>query len=55
MWIVQEPNMLDLWNKLHFEEEKTEYWLDKLRAVYNRSVKIKDSEVVGHAERMGKA
>ena len=24
MWIVQEPNKLALWNKLHFEEEKTE-------------------------------
>jgi len=24
MWIIQEPNMLDLWNKLHYEEEKTE-------------------------------
>ena len=24
MWIKQEPNTLDLWNKLHFEEEKTE-------------------------------
>jgi len=24
MWIVQGPNTLDLWNKLHFEEEKTE-------------------------------
>ena len=24
MWIVQEPNTLDLQNKLHFEEEKTE-------------------------------
>ena len=22
--IIQEPNMLQLWNKLHFEEEKTE-------------------------------
>ena len=22
MWIIQEPNMLELWNKLHFEEEK---------------------------------
>ena len=22
MWIKQEPNMLELWNKLHFEEEK---------------------------------
>jgi len=24
MWIIQEPNMLDLWNKLHFKEEKME-------------------------------
>jgi len=24
MWIKQEPNTLELWNKLHFEEEKTE-------------------------------
>jgi len=24
MWIIQVPNMLDLWNKLHFQEEKTE-------------------------------
>ena len=24
MRIIQEPNMLELWNKLHFEEEKTE-------------------------------
>ena len=24
MWIIQEPNMLELLNKLHFEEEKTE-------------------------------
>jgi len=24
MWIVQEPNTLELWNKLHFEEQKTE-------------------------------
>ena len=22
MWIIKEPNMLELWNKLHFEEEK---------------------------------
>ena len=22
MWIIQEPNMVELWNKLHFEEEK---------------------------------
>jgi len=25
MWIIQEPNALELWNKLHFEEKKTEY------------------------------
>ena len=24
MWILQEPNKLELWNKLHFEENKTE-------------------------------
>jgi len=24
MWIIQEPNALELWNKLHFEEEETE-------------------------------
>jgi len=24
MWIIQEQNMFELWNKLHFEEEKTE-------------------------------
>ena len=24
MWIIQEPNMLKLWNKLHFEEKKKE-------------------------------
>jgi len=24
MWIIQEPNMLGLWNKLHFEEKKAE-------------------------------
>ena len=24
MWIIQKPNKLALWNKLHFEEEKTE-------------------------------
>jgi len=22
MWIKQEPNMLELWNKLHFEEKR---------------------------------
>ena len=24
MWIIQEPNKKELWNKLHFKEEKTE-------------------------------
>jgi len=24
MWIIQEPNKLELWNKLHFEDRKTE-------------------------------
>ena len=24
MWIIQEPNTLELWNKLHFEEKKNE-------------------------------
>jgi hypothetical protein len=24
MWIIQEPNMLQLWNNLHFEEGKTD-------------------------------
>jgi len=24
MWIIQEPNTLELWNKLHFEEKKKE-------------------------------
>jgi len=24
MWIIQEPNKLELWNKLHFEKEKAE-------------------------------
>ena len=24
MWIKQEPNMLELWNKLQFEEKKRE-------------------------------
>jgi hypothetical protein len=24
VWITQEPNKLELWNKLHFEEEETD-------------------------------
>ena len=23
-WIIQEPNKLELWNNLHFEEKKTD-------------------------------
>ena len=31
MWIVQEPNKLDLWNKLHFEEEKNGEYIPFLK------------------------
>jgi hypothetical protein len=24
MWIIQEPKKVELWNKRHFEEKKTE-------------------------------
>ena len=24
MWIIEEPNKFELWNKLHFEKKKTE-------------------------------
>ena len=36
MWIIQEPNTLDLWNKLHFEEEKTEslYHVKNIQYLY---------------------
>jgi len=36
MWITQEPNKLDLWNKLHFEEEKTEsiYHVSNIQYLY---------------------
>jgi len=36
MWIIQEPNNLELWNKLHFEEEKTEsiYTMFKIFSTY---------------------
>ena len=36
MWIIQEPNKLALWNKLHFEEKKTE----SIRACLKYSVPI---------------
>jgi hypothetical protein len=25
MWIIQEPSMFELWNKLHFEEEESKF------------------------------
>jgi len=31
MWITQEPNMLELWNKLHFEEEKNGEYIPCLK------------------------
>jgi len=36
MWIIQEPNMLELWNKLHFEEEKTDsiYHVKNIKYLY---------------------
>ena len=31
MWIIQEPNALELWNKLHFEEKKNEEYIPCLK------------------------
>jgi len=31
MWIIQEPNMLELWNKLHFEEKKNGEYITCLK------------------------
>jgi len=31
MWIIQEPNKLELWNKLHFEEEKNGEYIPRLK------------------------
>jgi hypothetical protein len=30
-WIIQEPNTLDLWHKLHFEEKKNGEWTPRLK------------------------
>ena len=30
MWIIYEPNTLELWNKLHFEEKNGEFILTYL-------------------------
>jgi len=36
MWIIQEPNMLELWNKLDFEERKKQrvYTMFKIFSTY---------------------
>jgi len=35
MWIIQEPNTLELWNKLHFEEKKRRvYTMFKIFCTY---------------------
>jgi len=36
MWIVQEPDTLELWNKLHFEEKKKRrvYSMFKIFGIY---------------------
>ena len=31
MWIIQEPNTLELWNKLHFEKEKNREYIPCLK------------------------
>ena len=31
MWIIQEPNTLELWNKLHFEEKKNGEYIPCLK------------------------
>jgi len=45
MWKLQEPNKLELWNKLHFEEEKMEslYHVQNIRYLYllNKYIKCK--------------
>ena len=35
MWIIHEPNNLELWNKLHFEEKKLRvYTMFKICSTY---------------------
>jgi len=31
MWIIQERNMLEIWNNLHFEEEKNGEYIPRLK------------------------
>ena len=42
MWIIQEPNTLELWNKLHFEERKERrvYTMFKIFSTYICWIKI---------------
>jgi hypothetical protein len=51
MWIIQEPNTLELWNKLHFEEKKTEniYRVKNIQYLYllNKYNKMQRLEVSG--------
>ena len=43
MWLIQEPNTLELWNKLHFEKKKTEsiYRVKNIQYLYLLSKYIK--------------
>jgi hypothetical protein len=34
MWKIQEPNTLELWNKLHFEEKKNGEFIPSLKLIY---------------------
>ena len=41
MWMIQEPNKLELWNKLHFEEKKQRvYTMFKIFSTYICWIKI---------------
>jgi hypothetical protein len=39
MWIIQEPNKLELWNKLYFEEEKNGEYTQYTGTKYVRIMK----------------
>ena len=51
MWIIQEPNNLALWNKLHFEEKKTESvgCVQNIQYLHllNKYIKMQSLEVSG--------
>ena len=42
MWIIQEPNTLELWNKLHFEEE---IQTESIYHVYDGEWKVKTDDL----------